>query len=77
VHVNTASEEEKEQFKKGHRKSILDNLPEGFTAVSLDESFFFFGSIVRKVLWIEENSKPIITLTGSHRHFCIWIYKFG
>ncbi|MGA9168567.1 MAG: transposase [Nitrososphaeraceae archaeon] len=42
------------------------------TAVSLDESFFFFDSIVRKVLWIEENSRPIITLTGSHRHFCMF-----
>jgi hypothetical protein len=52
-------------------QEILDNLHERFTAVSLDESFFFFDSIVRKV-WIEENSRPIITLTGSHRHFCIF-----
>jgi Winged helix-turn helix len=56
VHVNTASEEEEEQFKK-RAQGILDNLPEGFAAVSLDESFFSFDSIVRKV-WIEENSRP-------------------
>jgi hypothetical protein len=60
-------------------KEILDNLHQGFTAVSLDESFFFFDSLVRKV-WIDkENSRPIITLTGSQRHFCIFgaISKFG
>lgn len=41
VHVNTASTKEKEKFqiKKG-AKVVLDNLPRGFTAVSMDESFF-------------------------------------
>ncbi|MGB6628103.1 MAG: transposase, partial [Nitrososphaeraceae archaeon] len=39
--------------------------------VSLDESFFFFDSVVRKV-WIEENSRPIVTVTGSHRHFSMF-----
>jgi hypothetical protein len=54
-------------------QEILDNLPkeEGFTAVSVDESFFFFDSLVRKV-WIEENSRPIVTVTGSHRHSCLF-----
>jgi hypothetical protein len=26
---------------------------------------------VRKV-WIEENSRPIVTVTGSHRNFCMF-----
>jgi DDE superfamily endonuclease len=37
----------------------------------LDESFFFFDSLVRKV-WIEKNSRPIVTITGSHRNFCMF-----
>ena len=36
VHINTASGKEKEDFKKESRR-ILDTLPGGFTAVSLDE----------------------------------------
>jgi hypothetical protein len=39
--------------------------------VSLDESFFFFDSLVRRV-WIEVNSRPIVTVTGSHRHSCLF-----
>lgn len=28
-------------------------------------------TLVRKV-WIEQNSRPVLTVTGSHRHFCIF-----
>lgn len=42
---------------KKSTQKILDNLPKGFIAVSLDESFFFFDSLVRK-MWIEENARP-------------------
>jgi hypothetical protein len=41
---------EKKQFKKRTQK-ILDCLPKDFTTVSLDESFFLFDSLVRRV-WI-------------------------
>jgi hypothetical protein len=37
----------------------------------LDESFFFYDSLVRKV-WIDKSSRPIITVTGSHRHSCLF-----
>jgi transposase len=37
----------------------------------LDESFFFFDSLVRKV-WIYKDSRPVVTITGSHRNFCIF-----
>jgi hypothetical protein len=70
IHVITASKNEKDAFKKEHRK-MLDNLPKGFTTVSLDESFFFFDSFVRK-MWIQENARPVVTVTGSHRHFCMF-----
>jgi len=50
---------------------VLDNLPKGFTAVSLDESFFFFDSLVRKV-WIFKNTRPVVRITGSHQQSCLF-----
>ena len=50
---------------------VLDNLPKGFTAVSVDESFFFFDSLVKKV-WIYKDSRPIVTITGSHRNLSLF-----
>ena len=44
---------------------------EGFTLVSLDESFFFYDSLVRRV-WIEEHKRPIVRITGSHKHSCLF-----
>ena len=43
----------------------------GFTLVSLDESFFFYDSLVRRV-WIEEKKRPIVRVTGSHKHSCVF-----
>ena len=43
----------------------------GFTIVSLDESFFFYDSLVRRV-WIDESKRPIVRVTGSHKHSCIF-----
>ena len=37
----------------------------GFTVVSLDESFFFYDSLVRRV-WIVQDKRPIVRVTGSH-----------
>ena len=48
-----------------------DEEKEGFTIVSLDESFFFYDSLVRRV-WIEENNRPVVRVTGSHKHSCIF-----
>ena len=44
---------------------------EGFTIVSLDESFFFHDSLVRRV-WIEKEKRPIVRVTGSHKHSCLF-----
>ena len=50
---------------------------EGFTLVSLDESFFFYDSLVRRV-WIDEKKRPVVRVTGSHKHSCIvWSHKSG
>ena len=45
---------------------------EGFTIVSLDESFFFYDSLVRRVFWIDEKKRPVVRITGSHKHSCIF-----
>ena len=50
-----------------------------FTLVSLDESFFLYDSLVRRVFWIDEKKRPIVRVTGSHKypnmHF--WSLKHG
>ncbi|MER5176689.1 MAG: hypothetical protein ABJB76_03590 [Candidatus Nitrosocosmicus sp.] len=42
---------------------------EGFTVVSLDESYFFYDSLVRRGVWIEENHRPVVRVTGSQQTF--------
>jgi transposase len=42
-----------------------------FTLVSLDESFLFYDSLVRRV-WIDENKRPVVRVTGSHKHSCLF-----
>src|SRR6185312_14361491 len=42
-----------------------------FTIISLDESFFFYDSLVRRV-WIDESKRPVVRVTGSHKHSCIF-----
>jgi transposase len=44
---------------------------ESFTIVSTDESFFFYNSLVRRV-WIEQDKRPVVRITGSHKHSCIF-----
>jgi hypothetical protein len=44
---------------------------ESFTIISLDESFFFYDSLVRRV-WINEDKRPVVRITGSHKHSCIF-----
>ncbi len=43
----------------------------GFIIVSLGESFFFYDSMIRKV-WIDKNKRPVVRITGSHQHYCIF-----
>jgi hypothetical protein len=42
-----------------------------FAIVSLDESFFFYDSLVRRV-WIDANKRPVVRVTGSHKHSCLF-----
>ena len=44
---------------------------ESFTIVSLDESFFFYDSLVRRV-WIDKEKRPIVRVTDSHKYSCIF-----
>ncbi len=43
----------------------------GFTIVSEDESFIFYDSLVRRV-WIDKEKRPIVRVTGSHQHSCVF-----
>ena len=43
----------------------------GFTLVSIDESFIFYDSLVRRV-WIERSKRPVVRITGSHKHSCLF-----
>ena len=45
----------------------------GFTIVSLDESFLFYDSLVRRVFWIDGKERPVVRITGSHNiHSCLF-----
>jgi hypothetical protein len=44
---------------------------EDFTIVSTDESFIFYDSLVRKV-WIDRKKRPVVRVTGSHKHSCLF-----
>ena len=43
----------------------------GFTIVSLDESFVFYDSLVRRV-WIDANKRPVARIIGSHEIPCLF-----
>ena len=42
-----------------------------FVIVSLDESFFFYDSLVRRV-WIDAKNRPVVRVTGSHDCSCLF-----
>ena len=56
--------DKQQQQKEGEEK-------EGFSLVSLDESFFFYDSLARRV-WVDKEKRPIVRVTGSHRHLCLF-----
>ena len=39
--------------------------------VSIDESCIFYDSLVRRV-WIEYCKRPVVRVTGSHKHSCLF-----
>jgi len=53
---------------------VLDNLhkDKGFTAVSMDESFFFFFDSLVKRVWIYKDFRPVVTITGSHKNLSLF-----
>jgi transposase len=50
-----------------HQKERKKN----FTIVSLDESFFFYDSLVKRA-WIEEGKRPVVRIAGSHQYSCLF-----
>ncbi len=79
VHVTTiASLEEKDNFKKKVVKILVDmqqqqqdKAKKGFTIVSLEESFIFYDSLVKRV-WIDKEKRPVVRITGSHKNSSIF-----
>jgi len=49
-------------------KEILEQLQEGFTVVALDETFFYYDSLIKKVA----GKRPVAKVTGSHKHSCVF-----
>lgn len=43
-----------------------------FNLVFIDESFIFYDSLVRRVVWIEDGKRPVVRVTGSHKHSCLF-----
>jgi hypothetical protein len=42
-----------------------------FSIVSLDESFFFYDSLVRRA-WVDAKKRPVVRIIGSHEIFCLF-----
>jgi hypothetical protein len=42
-----------------------------FEIVSLDKSFFFYDSPVRRV-WIDAKKRPVVRIMGSHEISCLF-----
>jgi hypothetical protein len=42
-----------------------------FSIVSLDESFFLYDSLVRRV-WIDAKKRPVVRIIGSHQYSCLF-----
>jgi hypothetical protein len=59
--VDTSHQHEKKKKKK--RKD--------FAIVSLDELFFFYDSLVRRV-WIDAKKRPVVRIIGSHEISCLF-----
>ena len=62
---------DKQQQQQKQKQQEKQSQETSFTIVSLDESFFFYDSLVRRV-WIDKNKRPIVRITGSHKHSCIF-----
>jgi Winged helix-turn helix len=71
--VNTASKEEKGEFKKKTRE-IISNIPKDFTVAVEDESIFVHDTLARRRMWIPKGKRPIVVTTGSHQKTCVFGY---
>ena len=76
VHVNTASKEEEDAFKKTEQIFVdkqQEQEPESFTIISTRTNHSSFMILFcKKGFWIDEKKRPIVRLTGSHKHSCIF-----
>ena len=69
VHANTATRGEKDDLKKRPPIHLwVNRYKMKVLQVSLDESFFFCDSMVRRIFWIDEKKRPVARVTGSHKY---------
>ncbi len=38
----------------------------------MDESFLFYDTLIRRVVWIDGEKRPVVRVTGSHKHSCLF-----
>ena len=71
--MNTATREEKNDFKKRPVRYlwVRNTKRRALPLYLLDESFIFYDSLVRRV-WIDEKKRPVVRITGSHKHSCLF-----
>jgi transposase len=62
---------DKQQQQEQQQPQEQEKQVAGFTIVSLDEPFFFYDSLVRRV-WIVQDKRPIVRVTGSHQRSCVF-----
>jgi transposase len=56
---------------RSHQHQKKKKRKKNFTIVSLDESFFFYDSLVRRV-WIDAKKRPVVRIIGSHELSCLF-----
>jgi ATP sulfurylase len=54
-------------------KKIISHIPDCFTvAVVEDESIFVHDALIRRMRWIPEGKRPVVTVIGSHQKTCVF-----
>ena len=75
VHVNTASKEEKDEFKKRPARFLWIYPPPRTErlchSIFRRIFFFFYDSLVRRV-WIVKEKRPVVRITSSHELSCLF-----
>ncbi len=71
----TPIQRKRKRFQKKTEQILVDiryqKKKKDFVIVSTYESFIFYDSLARRV-WIEDSKRPVVRVTGSHKHSCLF-----